>query len=428
MPAAPPAARIPVDGPLPVSSTAGYGPGSILVLAPAEGWPGLLPGQRARVTGRLLPPMSGDLLVAVLSADEPPVLLGRPPPWQRLAGAVRAGLRRACAGLPSLPGGLLPGMVDGDTSRLDPVLADRFRVAGLTHLAAVSGTNCAILVGSVALLLGRLRASPRTIALVGLGVLVAVRADRPAVAQRAAGGADGGHRPARPGQRPATQRVAGAGGELPAAARLAAELGRRTSASRCRWRPPRRCCCWHPGCCGGCAARGVPGGLAEPVAVAAAAHLVTMPLIAGVSGRISLVAIPANLLAEPVVAAVTILGVLAAVASVLWLPAGAAFAQLAGWPCRWLVWVGDYFGSLPGGSVPWPAGLVGGLLLAGVVLAGGWLCRRPAVRGLLATAIVVALLVQIPVRVADDRTGHPLGWLIVACSVGQGDSLALECR
>jgi competence protein ComEC len=419
--------RIAVDGKLRAVLVAGRRTpvaGTVLVLAPADAWPGVLPGQRVRLAGRLAPPWSGDLLTAVLSAESAPQLLGRPPPWQRLAGVVRAGLQRASAGLPSLARGLLPGLVDGDTSKLDPVLANRFRLAGLSHLTAVSGTNCAILVGSVALLLGRLQASPRTIALVGLGVLVLfvlIARPSPSVLRAALMAAI-----ALLGLANGRQRSA-----LPALAAsclllflwqpsLAGNLGFALSVAATA-----ALLLWAPGMLRWLRSRGVPGGLAEPVAVAAAAHLVTMPLIAGVSGRISLVAIPANLLAEPVVAAVTILGVLAAVASVLWLPAGAAFAELAGWPCRWLVWVGDYFGSVPGGSVPWPAGLVGGLLLAGVVLAGGWLCRRPAVRGLLATAIAVALLVQIPVRAV--MTGWPpAGWLIVACSVGQGDSLALN--
>ena len=146
--------------------------GAVLILAPADAWRTVLPGQRVRLSGRLTPPLSADLLTAVLMADSAPELLGRPPPWQRLAGAVRAGLQHASAGLPPLPRGLLPGLVDGDTSRLDPVLANRFRIAGLTHLTAVSGTNCSLLVGWVALLLRRLRASPRITALAGLGVLV----------------------------------------------------------------------------------------------------------------------------------------------------------------------------------------------------------------------------------------------------------------
>ncbi|MFL6163896.1 MAG: ComEC/Rec2 family competence protein [Jatrophihabitantaceae bacterium] len=398
--------------------------GKVLVLAPADPWRGVLPGQRVRLAGRLAPPLAGDLLTAVLFADTPPALLGQPPPWQLLATRVRAGLRRASAGLPSLPGGLLPGLVDGDTGQLDPVLADRFRTAGLSHLTAVSGTNCSIVLGTVALLLGRLRASPRTIALVGLAVLVLfVLIARPSPSML------------RAGLMAAIALLALAGGRqrdaLPALAAtcllllawqpaLAADLGFALSVAATT-----ALLLIAPALLRFLRVRGVPVGLAEPLAVAAAAHLVTMPLIAGVSGRVSLVAIPANLLAEPVVASATILGVLAALASVLWLPLAVVFAQLAGWPCRWLVWVAEYFGSLPGGSVPWPAGLSGGLLLAVLVAGLWWLCRWPAIRGLLATAAVVGLLVQIPVRSAVTGWPPP-GWLLVACSIGQGDALALN--
>ena len=53
----------------------------------------------------------------------PPELTGRPPWWQRAAGLVRDDLREAADGLPADVRGLLPGLVDGDASRLDPVLA-----------------------------------------------------------------------------------------------------------------------------------------------------------------------------------------------------------------------------------------------------------------------------------------------------------------
>ncbi len=398
--------------------------GRLLVLAPAEGWREVLPGQRVQVSGRLAPPLSGDLLTAVLSAETPPRLLGRPPPWQRLAGAVRAGLQRASAGLPPLPRGLLPGLVDGDTSQLDPVLADRFRVAGLSHLMAVSGSNCAILIGSVALLMRRLRASPRAIALVGLAVLVIfvlIARPSPSVLRAAVmaaiallGLAAGRQRDALPAL------AASCLGLLVWQPALAMDLGFALSVAATA-----ALLLLAPGLLTALRRRRVPAGLAEPLAVATAAHLVTMPLIAGISGRISLVAIPANVLAEPVVAAATILGVAAALASVLWLPAAILLAQLAGWPCRWLVWVADHFGSLPGGSVPWPAGLTGVLLLTATVASACWLCRWPAPRNLLATATVVAVLVQIPIR--SLVTGWPpRGWLIVACAVGQGDSLAVN--
>src|SRR6185312_10840098 len=70
--------------------------------------------------------------------------------------------------------------------------------------------------------------------------------------------------------------------------------------------------------------RHVPVGLAELIAVAAAAHIVTAPIIAAISGRVSLVAIPANVLAEPVVACATVLGFLAALVAPLSIGLGAS--------------------------------------------------------------------------------------------------------
>ena len=64
-------------------------------------------------------------------------------------------------------------------------------------------------------------------------------------------------------------------------------------------------------------ARGVPPGVAEALAVPVAAHVVTAPVIAGLSGEVSLVAVVANLLAAPVIAPATVLGVLAAAAAPL---------------------------------------------------------------------------------------------------------------
>src|SRR5207302_7871422 len=78
--------------------------------------------------------------------------------------------------------------------------------------------------------------------------------------------------------------------------------------------------------------RGVRAGLAEALAVPAAAEVACAPVIAGISGTVSLVAVPANLLAEPAVAPATILGVATALVSPPW-PSGAEFlAWLASWP------------------------------------------------------------------------------------------------
>src|SRR5439155_3593548 len=133
----------------------------ILVLASADEWRALLPSQQLRVHGRLSPPLGGDLTVAVLSTPDRPDAMGRPSATQRIAGRIRAGLRHAASGLPTGAGALLPGLVVGDTSTMDPVLTADFRTTGMSHLVAVSGANVVFVVGAVLLLLGLLQAGPK---------------------------------------------------------------------------------------------------------------------------------------------------------------------------------------------------------------------------------------------------------------------------
>ena len=108
--------------------------------------------------------------------------------------------------------------------------------------------------------------------------------------------------------------------------------------------------------------RGVPAGVAEALAVPAAAQLACGPVVAGLSGTVSLVAIPANLLAVPAIAPATLLGIATAVLSPVW-PAGAELtAWLASWPARWLVAVAGHGARVPAGGdahgqAPTPAGV-----------------------------------------------------------------------
>jgi competence protein ComEC len=170
--------------------------------------------------------------------------------------------------------------------------------------------------------------------------------------------------------------------------------------------------------------RRVPAALAEALAIPAAAEAACAPVIAGISGTVSLVAIPANLLAEPAVAPATIVGVATALLSLLW-PSGAAFlAWLASWPARWLVAVAHTGAQVPDGVLAWPGGTGGALLLAAVLLAAGWAARRPWVRLLAGVCAVAAALGAVPVRLLDSGW-PPRSPLAVACDVGQGDALVL---
>ncbi|MEU8296891.1 ComEC/Rec2 family competence protein [Micromonospora sp. NPDC048909] len=395
----------------------------VLALATDPAWRGLLPGQRLTAEVRLGLPRGGDLTAAVLSAAGPPLRRG-PPSWpQRAAGSLRDGLQRACAPLPAEQGGLLPGLVVGDTSRLLPTVEEDFRATGMTHLNAVSGSNVAIVVGAVLLLARWSRAGPWlaaglcAVALVGFVILVR---PSPSVVRAGTMGAIGLAALAAGRPRAALPALAAAitalvlvdpelAGDPGFALSVLATGGLLLLAPR--WRD-------------GLRRRGVPAGLAEALAVPAAAQLACGPVVAGLSGTVSLVAVPANLLAVPAIAPATVLGVLAAMISPLW-PAGAEFvAWLASWPALWLVLVARHGAALPAGTLPWMGGVPGALLLAALTVALLVATRRPVVRRLVAVVTVAVVLGTLPVRLVA-RGWPPSGWVVVVCAVGQGDAVVL---
>ncbi len=394
-----------------------------VVLASGPGWQGLLPGQWFTADGRLLAPRGGDLSAAVITVTEPPVLHGGPGWVQRAAAVLRAGLQHACLPLPAEAGGLLPGLVVGDVSRLDPAVEEDFRDTGMTHLNAVSGANVALVLGAVLFAMRWTRAGPVVVAgvcavaLVGFVVLVR---PSPSVVRAAAMGAIGLLALASGRSRTAMPALAAAvavlvlvdpelAGDVGFALSVLATAGLLLLAPG--WRDELR-------------RRRVPAGLAEALAVPAAAQVACAPVIAAISSSVSLVAVPANLLAVPAIAPATLLGVAAAVLSPIW-PGAAEFAAwMASWPTRWVVAVARYGAQIPAGAVPWPGGVTGAVLLAAVTVALLVAARRPVVRRLVAIVTVCAILGTVPVRIIASGWPPP-GWLVVACAVGQGDALVL---
>ncbi|GAB3860164.1 ComEC/Rec2 family competence protein [Micromonospora andamanensis] len=398
-------------------------PARVLVLADDPAWRGLLPGQRLTAQGRLAAPRGGDLTGAVLMADGAPGRLGAPSAVQRAAGRLRTGLQRACAPLPDDPGGLLPGLVVGDTSQLPDTVEEDFRATGMTHLNAVSGSNVAIVVGAVLLLARWARAGPvLAVGLCGLalvGFVILVRPS-PSVVRAATMGAIGLAALAAGRPRAAVPALAAAVAVLVLVdPELAGDAGFALSVLATGgllllapgWRDRLR-------------RRGVPPGAAEALAVPAAAQLACSPVIAGLTGTVSLVAVPANLLAVPAIAPATVLGVTAAVVSPVW-PAGAeTVAWLAHWPAWWLVLVARYGARLPAGNLPWPGGISGALLLAALTVALLIAARRPVARRLVAVCAVAVMVGTLPVRMIAPGWPPP-GWVVTACAVGQGDTVLL---
>ncbi|MEW2068680.1 ComEC/Rec2 family competence protein [Streptomyces sp. NPDC007346] len=417
----------------------------LLMVSPGDdraGWQELLPSTRLRLAGRLSPPAhEGERLAAVLRVDTqgPPRITGPPTAVQRVAGKLRSGLREATDGLDADARALLPGLVVGDTSRVSPELHDAFRATDLTHLLAVSGANLSIL---LFLLIGppgsalnserrglapKLGISLRGTALIG-GVLtlvfIVVCRPEPSVLRAAACGlitllaiGTGRRRSLLPALAAAVVllvlydpwlarsygfllSVLATGALLTLAPRWSAALQRRR----------------------------VPVRLAEVLAAAAAAQAVCAPVVVVLASRVSLVAVPCNLLAEFAVAPATVLGFAALAVAPVAPPVAELLARVAGWPAGWIAGVARTGADLPGAQAPWPGGWAGAALLAVLtvlaVLLAPRLIRHPWLCA--AAALLLVLVVLRPVPLTRIVTGWPPpDWAFALCDVGQGDAMVL---
>jgi competence protein ComEC len=371
-----------------------------LILGAGSGWQGLLPGQRVAVTARLSPPQARDLTVAVLSVRAPPQLQGRPPWYQRLAGRLRAGLQRACSGLPVQPGGLLPGLVDGDTSRMDPRVRRDFEAAGMTYLVVVAGTHLAIALGCVLFLARRGRLGPRLVATIGLLTIVgfAVLArPGPSVSRGAMMAvlglfavAWGRPKAALPALSTAVFLLLMINPQF--AVEVGFTLSTLATAGLLVLVPA-----WRDRLC----RRGIRPGMATALAVPLAAQLACTPVVAATFGMVGVSAVPANMLAAPVLEPAMVLGLGATVLSPLSSYAAHILAWIAAWPCRWMVVVARYAAEAPGGVLPWPTGLVGGVSLTVLLLVAIALwARRPAL-------VVVPVTIELVILAAGGVSGVP---------------------
>uniref|UniRef100_UPI001C238BC7 ComEC/Rec2 family competence protein n=1 Tax=Nocardia alni TaxID=2815723 RepID=UPI001C238BC7 len=342
--------------------------GAVIVLASRGGWAGLLPGQPVEFRARVERPWRRDLTVAVLRAQGPPRPVGPAPWWQRAAGSVRTHFATA-AGRALAPdaAALLPGLVDGDVSRLPDRVREDFRQTDLTHLVAVSGTNVSIVLIVSLEWMRRLTVGPRLRVVLGaiaLAGFVVLARPSPTVLRAAIMGVVAllavlmsRRKQALPALCAAT---IGLIGYSPA---LALDIGFALSVLATtglivlspRWSH------WLE-------ERGWRHRPAEMLAVATAAFLLTAPLIVTLTGHVGLLAIVANILVEPVILPVTVIGTLGAIASCVWMPLGVAVLYLTAGPLWWLLFVSEYGASL-GISLPLPKGARGGLATA-VVVAG----------------------------------------------------------
>lgn len=382
----------------------------LLVLGGTD-WEHAAPGQRIRTTGQLKPPAPGQPEAAVLSASSAPLTLGAAPPWQRGPAELRGRFTAAAGNFERDARGLLPGMVTGDTRLVGAELDAAMKSVGMTHLTAVSGANCSLILGALLLAARSLRfnrAFAAVLCLAGLGLFVLMVGPESSVLRAAVMGAIG--------------LVAVAGGRpgrglsflcLAVVGLVLAQPGLSTSfgfllsvmATLGIVVTGRPIMAWFPAA--------VPRWLAAGLAVPLSAQVFCGPAIVLLQPQFSTYALPANMAAAVLVAPVTLLGT-AAVPLVPLAPAlaaaplgiAAAFATGVGAVAR-------FFSGLPGAVLPWPEGAFGAAtmtLFSACTLAAWWLPFHPARTVALARVSherTVALLNRFPPR--SDYLGAPPG-------------------
>ncbi|MFE3503317.1 ComEC/Rec2 family competence protein [Kitasatospora sp. NPDC059160] len=440
-------------------ATRTHTPVTVMVRGPeSDSWLRLLPSERLAVEAEVRPAGAGydTESAALLLVHGPPRQLAPPSLPQRIAGRLREGLRTASDGLPPDARGLLPGLVVGDTSRLPDDLVDAFRATDLVHLVAVSGANLAIVLGvllgapaqagtaerrGLAALSGL---SLRTSALAGTALTLAfvtVCRPEPSVLRAAGTGLIGMLALATGRPRQAVPALAGSVLVLvlldPYLARSFGFLLSVLATAGLLVLGPH----WAESL----RARRWPHHLAGALAATAAAQALCAPVTVVLSGHISLVAVPCNLLAELAVAPATLLGFGVLALQPFFPSLARLLAEPAGVPAGWLAFVGRRGAELPGGQLSWPGGWFGVATVALATLAACWVAPlllprrvesgRPAgARRRWARAVVTGVLLVVllgvllrPPQLARIATGWPPpGWRLVMCDVGQGDMLALS--
>ncbi len=373
--------------------------GRVVVFAPSAEFGEVMVGQSMWFRARITRPTRRDLTVAVLTATGEPTV-GRAGPAQRAAHTVRSRFA-ATAGrvLPGEQARMLPALVLGDTSAVTATTSREFRDSNLMHLMAVSGANVTIVCGAV-LFSARL-IGPRAavlLAAVALVVFVIVVQPTASVLRAAVMGAiallgvlSARRRQAIPSLSASVLVL------LSAAPHLAVDVGFALSVVATA-----ALVVIAPVWSARLVSHGWPKPLSDAVCVAWAAQLVTAPLIAGISGRVSLVGAAANLAVAPLIVPITVLGSAAAALCGLWPGGGQLLIRFTGPELWWVCKIAHWAAGVPGAGVAVPAGVAGAVGLSGVavliVVSWRWRWSRLAV-----AAVMIWLLAW---SLSDLPTGH----------------------
>jgi competence protein ComEC len=382
---------------------------------------------------RLVPLEPGDDRVALVRPLAPLEAVTRPAPFIGGADELRAGFLALMEGFPGDGADLLPGLAIGDTTAVGDDLDQAMKDSALSHLTAVSGANCAIVVGLVLGIgtLARWRRPVRVaVALAALGGFVVLVTPEPSVVRAAVMAsvvllALASGRPARglpvlgiavlgilvldpwiAREYGFVLSVLATAALLVLAGPLAERLGRVLPAPIALW-----------------------------IAVPLAAQLACQPVLILLAPEVPLGGVLANILAAPAAPIATIVGMIACLLAPIAPPLAMLAAAIAWVPAAWIAGIARVTSGVPGALLPWPEGAGGAVLLGMLTLGMLVAIGVPAALGsprlrrrlALGVAAILVLVMGATAGFAALRAlSRPADWAIAQCDIGQGDALLVR--
>jgi len=372
----------------------------------------LIPGEKFRVTGVAFP--TPERRVAALIATRGDFIkLAEANFLQRLSAKIRDAFRKTAQSVGGESGALIPGLVIGDTSLESQGFVTDMRRVGLSHLTAVSGANFAIIAAFLlwlsqwifkkvrsrliltgAVLIGFIflvRPSPSVLRASVMSAVILIAKSRGVKADSVPSlglaisslilmdpfqAIDPGF----------ALSVAATAGILVLAPKIQSYISDRFGHEK----------------------------FAEVMAIPLSATIMCTPVILAISGLFSLVSIPANILAEPVVAPITIVGFIAAIISPL-VPGLSHLLLVIIKPlAQIIVWISNFASDLP--VLLLPKSYLGAAIAVGVIALIK--LRKWLALGISGCAVLIIILLpgQWPGKY----------WQVANCNVGQGDGLVIN--
>ncbi len=333
---------------------------------------------------------------------------------------------QALAGVNSDAMALTLGLAIGDSSLASESLLAAMRDTSLTHLVAVSGSNCAIVSGAVFLALQRFGVRVRVFwSLAALASYVLLVGSQPSVLRAATMAAAillaylSGRR-----VRPIVALSIAITVLVVVSPEIAIEYGFALSVAATAGIllvAPKIYELLKPR---------MPRWVALALSVSAAAQLLCFPILLQLQERIPTYSLAANLLSEPLVAPITVLAILGVTLS--WIPPLASLLfWLASIPAALIAVIAHTFSSLPLSTAFWATGLVGSLSAVALVIAiVVYLISNSSALRVIAAGVVALLVLSsismLTVEAVKSVMWPQHNWQIASCDVGQGDATVVR--